>query len=185
MLDKNKLVSLSTKNKIKGLIRQGECCLIELLQWTIDNSDNKYPIVTQAEVSVNQLLQSHLGDLNNVISKQELRRFAFSCARLDAVIFLKTDNFYPLLAVERQSPYHDDPKRQENDLMKIELMKMIDLPLLWQDEPRKGILRFLQPPSHELCTVNPFNNQGRSEFENLILSIVQSRLQLLDLSQVA
>jgi hypothetical protein len=189
-MNKNVINFQSTQSALsRGLINQGEYCTIQLLESAIKNYDDYIDtsngdLLVYPEFSLGRLLSIHLGDLSK-ITDSFLRDFAFSCSTLDAVIVLRTDNYYPLVAIERQGKYHAEERQQVNDRKKLDLLNMIEFPLLWQDEPQIGKVRFFEPPDQLLCTVHPYANRGFEEFREMLWSKLEVRLKSLPFTQVA
>ena len=106
----------------------------------------------------------------------ELQRFIRSCSSLDILICRHEDMFsLPIIAIERQSPYHDFPDRQEADRKKAAILRKAGLPLLYVDEPSKGIVRFAkaEQPTNICCEVNVYRGLGRDKLREFLLSVME------------
>ena len=81
----------------------------------------------------------------------------------------------PIIAIERQSPYHDFPDRQEADRKKAAILRKAGLPLLYVYEPSKGIVRFAkaEQPTNICCEVNVYRGLGRDKLRDFLLSVIE------------
>jgi hypothetical protein len=175
-----KLIQNTQENKLKPFVSPYEFCLYEFLESITEeiSLEMKVKLKVQTEVSLTRLLCSRLGNnLNQIIPDFEMRNFAYSCSSIDMAIFLYSDNFYPLMAIEKQGKYHSDPQQQHRDKLKMKLLDLADITLLWEDSPRIGLMEFITPPSEIFCQVNPYNNQGRNKFKDKLKIILEDYLE--------
>jgi hypothetical protein len=106
----------------------------------------------------------------------ELQRFIKSCSSLDILICRhEAMSSLPIIAIERQSPYHDFPDRQEADRKKAAILRKAELPLIYADEPSKGIVRFAkaEQPQNICCEVNVYRGLGRDKLREFLLSVME------------
>jgi Protein of unknown function (DUF2726) len=154
----------------KSFLPQGQICLMELIEGVLqDKSQYRlFPEVSLARTVQNPKLESTLS--------YELQRFLKSCSSLDILICRhEAMSSLPIIAIERQSPYHNLPDRQEADRKKAAILKKAELPLIYADEPSKGILRFARAehPNHICCEVNVYRGLGREDLREFLLSAME------------
>lgn len=172
----------TNQTKINGFVTPYEFCTYEFLESIIEEISIEMGIKLKmnTEISLTRLLcsSSRLGNnLNDMIPDYEMRNFAYSCSSIDMGVFLYSDNLYPLIMFEKQGKWHGKPEQQHRDKLKMDLLQLADIPLLWEDSPRIGLMRFIQPPSQDFCFVNPYNNTGRKEFKDKLFNILESRIE--------
>jgi hypothetical protein len=154
----------------KSFIPQGQICLMEFIEDLLE--EWKYYRVFP-EVSLMRTIQSKL---ETKVVPSELRAFMKSCSSIDALICRHdSTGSYPYIAIERQSPYHDDPEQQAADRKKAELLAIAEIPLLYAHEPVKGTLKFhWSDQVSPICSINVYRNRGRQEFRDFLLKALNS-----------
>jgi hypothetical protein len=170
----------SQETNIKGFVTPYEFCTYEFIESIREEIglETGFRLKVNTEISLTRLLCSRLGNnLSDTIKDSEMRNFAYSCSSIDMGIFLYSDNLYPMIMIEKQGKWHNTLEQQHRDKLKMNLLKFADIPLLWEDSPRIGLMRFIEPPSDDFCFVNPYNNTGRKEFKDKLWSILESRIK--------
>lgn len=59
----------------------------------------------------------------------------------------------------------------------MELLKLANIPLLWEDSPRVSLMKFIKPPSKMFCEVNAFNTIRRKEFKDKLRDILAQQIE--------
>jgi hypothetical protein len=153
----------------ESFIPPGQMCLMEFIDDLLEQTSYRvFP-----EVSLMRTIEPRL---KTKVVSSELRAFMKSCSSIDVLVcFHDSTGSYPYIAIERQSPYHDDPERQKADRKKAELLSIAEIPLLYADEPVKGTLKFLWSDQVDpICLINVYRNRGRQEFRELLLEALHS-----------
>jgi hypothetical protein len=154
----------------KSFLPQGQICLMELIEGTLQDKAQYrlFPEVSLARIVQKNGLEASLDN--------ELQRFLRSCSSLDILICRHEAMVsLPIIAIERQSPYHDLPDRQEADRKKAAILRKTGLPLLYVDEPSKGIVCFAkaEQPKSICCKVNVYRGLGRDKLREFLLSVME------------
>ena len=154
----------------KSFLHQGQICLMELIEGVLQDKTQYrlFPEVSLARIVQKNGLEASL--------HYELQRFIKSCSSLDILICRHEAMFsLPVIAIERQSPYHDFPDRQEADRKKAAILRKAELPLIYADEPSKGIVRFAkaEQPQNIFCEVNVYRGLGRDKLREFLLSVME------------
>ncbi|CAN1210865.1 DUF2726 domain-containing protein [Tumidithrix helvetica PCC 7403] len=162
------ITSLVSDNN--SFLPQGQICLMELIEGVLqDYSQYRlFPEVSLARTVKGLVLESNLS--------WELKNFLRSCSSLDILISRhEAMHSIPIICVERQSPYHDLPERQEADRKKAAILKQAGLPLLYADEPSKGFVRFFsaEQPNQVRCEINVYRGIGRDNLRKFLLSFIE------------
>jgi hypothetical protein len=174
---------------INSLVNQGESCFQDLLESTCrelkKGNLSPFQIVPYPQITLNTILKSQLGDLNKAIHDLEKRRFAFSCASVDFLLVLNNGHRIPLVAIERQGKYHDESSRQQEcDQMKLELLNQAGILLLWQKEPRMGIIELYEPLQRLLCRFNVYSGDGKKDFIYLVETCLLNSIKKIGLDDM-
>ncbi len=158
----------------KSFLPQGQICLMELIEGVLEDKSQYrlFPEVSLARTVQNPKLESTLS--------YELQRFLKSCSSLDILICRhEAMSSLPIIAIERQSPYHDFPDRKEADRKKAEILRKAGLPLLYVDEPSKGVIHFAKAdqPKNVCCEVNVYREVGREKLREFLLSVIEENYE--------
>ena len=119
----------------KSFLHQGQICLMELIEGVLQDKTQYrlFPEVSLARIVQKNGLEASL--------HYELQRFIKSCSSLDILICRHEAMFsLPVIAIERQSPYHDFPDRQEADRKKAAILRIG----LWKKLKQKMDKRAIQ-----------------------------------------
>lgn len=128
--------------KNNGLVSPYEFCTYEFIESIVQEiaQENDIVLKINTEISLMSLIRKRI-DFNSI--NLAMRDFAFRCSSIDMGIFFHGNyNIYPLLMIEKQGKHHHaDPDQKHNDKLKMNLLELANIPLLYEDSPRIGLMK--------------------------------------------